>query len=178
MKISWKNIHYIVIIAIILNFFLLYYLKQSSNQNNNLIISENTQSEILNNETTIFLKKKDKEKKQKKSFPETKINPNDSVSQIAENIGAQGKVPQTAYLLEKNITNNTNNNVYFNEEKNNIIDIFLGLFSIIFTIVIINFLIYLGERKKKQFSNSNHNSNNIVENPVTNYILMDEEELK
>ena len=160
MKINWKNIHYLIIITIIFNFILLYYLKESS-----LNVNEN---DIINNKNeTIFLLKK-------KNFPETKINPNDSVSQVAESIGAQGKVPQTTYLIENNTNFNNNNNI--NNEENNLIHIILALFSIILTIFIINFLVELGEKQKKTFSNNNNNNNN-NENSVTNYILMDEEEL-
>ncbi len=159
MKINWKNIHYLIIITIIFNFILLYYLKESS-----LNVNEN--EKIINKNETIFLLKK-------KNFPETKINPNDSVSQVAESIGAQGKVPQTTYLIENN-TNFNNNNI--NNEENNLIHIILALFSIILTIFIINFLVELGEKQKKTFSNNNNNNNN-NENSVTNYILMDEEEL-
>ena len=158
MKINWKNIHYLIIITIIFNFILLYYLKESS-----LNVNEN--EKIINKNETIFLLKK-------KNFPETKINPNDSVSQVAESIGAQGKVPQTTYLIE----NNTNFNNNINNEENNLIHIILALFSIILTIFIINFLVELGEKQKKNFSNNNNNNNN-NENSVTNYILMDEEEL-
>ena len=159
MKINWKNIHYLILITIIFNFILLYYLKESS-----LNVNEN---EIINNKNeTIFLLKK-------KNFPETKINPNDSVSQVAESIGAQGKVPQTTYLIQNN-NNNTNFNNNINKEENNLIHIILALFSIILTIFIINFLVELGEKQKKSFSNNNNNNN---ENSVTNYILMDEEEL-
>jgi predicted permease len=158
MKINWKNIHYLILITIIFNFILLYYLKESS-----LNVNEN--EKIINKNETIFLLKK-------KNFPETKINPNDSVSQVAESIGAQGKVPQTTYLIENN-TNFNNNNI--NNEENNLIHIILALFSIILTIFIINFLVELGEKQKKTFSNNNNNNNN--ENSVTNYILMDEEEL-
>ena len=159
MKINWKNIHYLILITIIFNFILLYYLKESS-----LNVNEN---EIINNKNeTIFLLKK-------KNFPETKINPNDSVSQVAESIGAQGKVPQTTYLIENN-NNNTNFNNNINNEENNLIHIILALFSIILTIFIINFLVELGEKQKKSFSNNNNNNNEIS---VTNYILMDEEEL-
>jgi len=156
MKINWKNIHYLILITIIFNFILLYYLKESS-----LNVNEN--EKIINKNETIFLLKK-------KNFPETKINPNDSVSQVAESIGAQGKVPQTTYLIE----NNTNFNNNINKEENNLIHIILALFSIILTIFIINFLVELGEKQKKSFSNNNNNNN---ENSVTNYILMDEEEL-
>ena len=156
MKINWKNIHYLILITIIFNFILLYYLKESS-----LNVNEN--EKIINKNETIFLLKK-------KNFPETKINPNDSVSQVAESIGAQGKVPQTTYLIE----NNTNFNNNINNEENNLIHIILALFSIILTIFIINFLVELGEKQKKSFSNNNNNNN---ENSVTNYILMDEEEL-
>ena len=159
MKINWKNIHYLILITIIFNFILLYYLKESS-----LNVNEN--EKIINKNETIFLLKK-------KNFPETKINPNDSVSQVAESIGAQGKVPQTTYLIENN-NNNTNFNNNINKEENNLIHIILALFSIILTIFIINFLVELGEKKKKSFSNNNNNNN---ENSVTNYILMDEEEL-
>ena len=161
MKINWKNIHYLILITIIFNFILLYYLKESS-----LNVNEN--EKIINKNETIFLLKK-------KNFPETKINPNDSVSQVAESIGAQGKVPQTTYLIENN-TNNTNFNNNINNEENNLIHIILALFSIILTIFIINFLVELGEKQKKSFSNNNNNNNN-NENSVTNYILMDEEEL-
>ena len=160
MKINWKNIHYLILITIIFNFILLYYLKESS-----LNVNEN--EKIINKNETIFLLKK-------KNFPETKINPNDSVSQVAESIGAQGKVPQTTYLIENN-TNFNNNNI--NNEENNLIHIILALFSIILTIFIINFLVELGEKQKKSFSNNNNNNNNNNENSVTNYILMDEEEL-
>ena len=160
MKINWKNIHYLIIITIIFNFILLYYLKESS-----LNVNEN--EKIINKNETIFLLKK-------KNFPETKINPNDSVSQVAESIGAQGKVPQTTYLIQNN-NNNTNFNNNINNEENNLIHIILALFSIILTIFIINFLVELGEKQKKSFSNNNNNNNN--ENSVTNYILMDEEEL-
>jgi uncharacterized membrane protein len=160
MKINWKNIHYLILITIIFNFILLYYLKESS-----LNVNEN--EKIINKNETIFLLKK-------KNFPETKINPNDSVSQVAESIGAQGKVPQTTYLIENN-TNFNNNNI--NNEENNLIHIILALFSIILTIFIINFLVELGEKQKKTFSNNNNNNNNNNENSVTNYILMDEEEL-
>ena len=122
------------------------------------------ENEIINNKNeTIFLLKK-------KNFPETKINPNDSVSQVAESIGAQGKVPQTTYLKENN-TNFNNNNI--NNEENNLIHIILALFSIILTIFIINFLVELGEKQKKTFSTKNNNNSN--ENSVTNYILMDED---
>ena len=163
MKINWKNIHYLILITIIFNFILLYYLKESS-----LNVNEN--EKIINKNETIFLLKK-------KNFPETKINPNDSVSQVAESIGAQGKVPQTTYLIQNN-NNNTNfnnfNNNNINNEENNLIHIILALFSIILTIFIINFLVELGEKQKKSFSNNNNNNN---ENSVTNYILMDEEEL-
>ena len=159
MKINWKNIHYLILITIIFNFILLYYLKESS-----LNVNEN--EKIINKNETIFLLKK-------KNFPETKINPNDSVSQVAESIGAQGKVPQTTYLIQNN-NNNTNFNNNINNEENNLIHIILALFSIILTIFIINFLVELGEKKKKSFSNNNNNNN---ENSVTNYILMDEEEL-
>ena len=162
MKINWKNIHYLILITIIFNFILLYYLKESS-----LNVNEN--EKIINKNETIFLLKK-------KNFPETKINPNDSVSQVAESIGAQGKVPQTTYLIENN-TNFNNNNININNEENNLIHIILALFSIILTIFIINFLVELGEKKKKSFSNNNNNNNNNNENSVTNYILMDEEEL-
>ena len=101
-----KNIHYLIIITIIFNFILLYYLKESS-----LNVNEN--EKIINKNETIFLLKK-------KNFPETKINPNDSVSQVAESIGAQGKVPQTTYLIENNtnFNNNINNNNINNEENN------------------------------------------------------------
>ena len=160
MKINWKNIHYLILITIIFNFILLYYLKESS-----LNVNEN--EKIINKNETIFLLKK-------KNFPETKINPNDSVSQVAESIGAQGKVPQTTYLIENNT--NFNNNFNINNEENNLIHIILALFSIILTIFIINFLVELGEKQKKSFSNNNNNNNN-NENSVTNYILMDEEEL-
>ena len=159
MKINWKNIHYLILITIIFNFILLYYLKESS-----LNVNEN--EKIINKNETIFLLKK-------KNFPETKINPNDSVSQVAESIGAQGKVPQTTYLIQNN-NNNTNFNNNINNEENNLIHIILALFSIILTIFIINFLVELGEKQKKSFSNNNNNNN---ENSVTNYILMDEEEL-
>ena len=159
MKINWKNIHYLILITIIFNFILLYYLKESS-----LNVNEN--EKIINKNETIFLLKK-------KNFPETKINPNDSVSQVAESIGAQGKVPQTTYLIQNN-NNNTNFNNNINKEENNLIHIILALFSIILTIFIINFLVELGEKQKKSFSNNNNNNN---ENSVTNYILMDEEEL-
>lgn len=152
MKINWKNIHYFVIITIIFNFLLLYYLKNQKIKENEIISNEN---EKFSNETIFLLKKK--------NFPETKINPNDSVSQVAESIGAQGKVPQTTYLIENNINN----------EENNLIHIILALFSIILTIFIINFLVELGEKQKKNYNNNN-NSN---ENSETNYILMDEEEL-
>ena len=162
MKINWKNIHYLILITIIFNFILLYYLKESS-----LNVNEN--EKIINKNETIFLLKK-------KNFPETKINPNDSVSQVAESIGAQGKVPQTTYLIENN-NNNTNFNNNINNEENNLIHIILALFSIILTIFIINFLVELGEKQKKSFSNNNNNNNNNNENSVTNYILMDEEEL-
>ena len=159
MKINWKNIHYLILITIIFNFILLYYLKES-------YLNVNENEKIINKNETIFLLKK-------KNFPETKINPNDSVSQVAESIGAQGKVPQTTYLIE----NNTNfNNNFNNNEENNLIHIILALFSIILTIFIINFLVELGEKQKKSFSNNNNNNNN-NENSVTNYILMDEEEL-
>ena len=161
MKINWKNIHYLILITIIFNFILLYYLKESS-----LNVNEN--EKIINKNETIFLLKK-------KNFPETKINPNDSVSQVAESIGAQGKVPQTTYLIENNT--NFNNNFNINNEENNLIHIILALFSIILTIFIINFLVELGEKQKKSFSNNNNNNNNNNENSVTNYILMDEEEL-
>ena len=160
MKINWKNIHYLILITIIFNFILLYYLKESS-----LNVNEN--EKIINKNETIFLLKK-------KNFPETKINPNDSVSQVAESIGAQGKVPQTTYLIENNT--NFNNNFNINNEENNLIHIILALFSIILAIFIINFLVELGEKQKKSFSNNNNNNNN-NENSVTNYILMDEEEL-
>ena len=121
MKINWKNIHYFVIITIIFNFLLLYYLKNSNLKENEIISNENEKisTEKISNETIFLLKKK--------NFPETKINPNDSVSQVAESIGAQGKVPQTTYLIENNIKN----------EENNLIHIFLSLFSIILTIFII-----------------------------------------
>ena len=152
MKINWKNIHYFVIITIIFNFLLLYYLKNQKIKENEIISNEN---EKFSNETIFLLKKK--------NFPETKINPNDSVSQVAESIGAQGKVPQTTYLIENNIKN----------EENNLIHIFLSLFSIILTIFIINFLVELGEKQKKTFSTKNNNNSN--ENSVTNYILMDED---
>ena len=157
MKINWKNIHYFVIITIIFNFLLLYYLKNSNLKENEIISNENEKisTEKISNETIFFLKKK--------NFPETKINPNDSVSQVAESIGAQGKVPQTTYLIENNIKN----------EENNLIHIFLSLFSIILTIFIINFLVELGEKQKKTFSTKNNNNSN--ENSVTNYILMDED---
>ena len=159
MKINWKNIHYFVIITIIFNFLLLYYLKNQKIKENEIISNENEKisTEKISNETIFLLKKK--------NFPETKINPNDSVSQVAESIGAQGKVPQTTYLIENNIKN----------EENNLIHIFLSLFSIILTIFIINFLVELGEKQKKTFSTKNNNNSN--ENSVTNYILMDEEEL-
>lgn len=157
MKINWKNIHYFVIIIIIFNFLLLYYLKNSNLKENEIISNENEKisKEKISNETIFLLKKK--------NFPETKINPNDSVSQVAESIGAQGKVPQTTYLIENNIKN----------EENNLIHIFLSLFSIILTIFIINFLVELGEKQKKTFSTKNNNNSN--ENSVTNYILMDED---
>ena len=157
MKINWKNIFYFVIIKIIFNFLLLYYLKNSNLKENEIISNENEKisTEKISNETIFFLKKK--------NFPETKINPNDSVSQVAESIGAQGKVPQTTYLIENNIKN----------EENNLIHIFLSLFSIILTIFIINFLVELGEKQKKTFSTKNNNNSN--ENSVTNYILMDED---
>ena len=157
MKINWKNIHYFVIITIIFNFLLLYYLKNSNLKENEIISNENEKisTEKFSNETIFLLKKK--------NFPETKINPNDSVSQVAESIGAQGKVPQTTYLIENNIKN----------EENNLIHIFLSLFSIILTIFIINFLVELGEKQKKTFSTKNNNNSN--ENSVTNYILMDED---
>ena len=157
MKINWKNIHYFVIITIIFNFLLLYYLKNSNLKENEIISNENEKfsTEKISNETIFLLKKK--------NFPETKINPNDSVSQVAESIGAQGKVPQTTYLIENNIKN----------EENNLIHIFLSLFSIILTIFIINFLVELGEKQKKTFSTKNNNNSN--ENSVTNYILMDED---
>ena len=157
MKINWKNIHYFVIIAIIFNFLLLYYLKNSNLKENEIISNENEKisTEKISNETIFLLKKK--------NFPETKINPNDSVSQVAESIGAQGKVPQTTYLIENNIKN----------EENNLIHIILALFSIILTIFIINFLVELGEKQKKTFSTKNNNNSN--ENSVTNYILMDED---
>jgi predicted permease len=157
MKINWKNIHYFVIIIIIFNFLLLYYLKNSNLKENEIISNENEKisTEKISNETIFLLKKK--------NFPETKINPNDSVSQVAESIGAQGKVPQTTYLIENNIKN----------EENNLIHIFLSLFSIILTIFIINFLVELGEKQKKTFSTKNNNNSN--ENSVTNYILMDED---
>ena len=157
MKINWKNIHYFVIITIRFNFLLLYYLKNSNLKENEIISNENEKisTEKISNETIFLLKKK--------NFPETKINPNDSVSQVAESIGAQGKVPQTTYLIENNIKN----------EENNLIHIFLSLFSIILTIFIINFLVELGEKQKKTFSTKNNNNSN--ENSVTNYILMDED---
>ena len=157
MKINWKNIHYFVIITIIFNFLLLYYLKNSNLKENEIISNENEKisTEKISNETIFLLKKK--------NFPETKINPNDSVSQVAESIGAQGKVPQTTYLIENNIKN----------EENNLIHIFLSLFSIILTIFIINFLVELGEKQKKTFSTKNNNNSN--ENSVTNYILMEED---
>jgi uncharacterized membrane protein YhaH (DUF805 family) len=157
MKINWKNIHYFVIITIIFNFLLLFYLKNSNLKENEIISNENEKisTEKISNETIFLLKKK--------NFPETKINPNDSVSQVAESIGAQGKVPQTTYLIENNIKN----------EENNLIHIFLSLFSIILTIFIINFLVELGEKQKKTFSTKNNNNSN--ENSVTNYILMDED---
>ena len=157
MKINWKNIHYFVIIIIIFNFLLLFYLKNSNLKENEIISNENEKisTEKISNETIFLLKKK--------NFPETKINPNDSVSQVAESIGAQGKVPQTTYLIENNIKN----------EENNLIHIFLSLFSIILTIFIINFLVELGEKQKKTFSTKNNNNSN--ENSVTNYILMDED---
>lgn len=157
MKINWKNIHYFVIITIIFNFLLLYYLKNQKIKENEIISNENEKisTEKISNETIFLLKKK--------NFPETKINPNDSVSQVAESIGAQGKVPQTTYLIENNIKN----------EENNLIHIFLSLFSIILTIFIINFLVELGEKQKKTFSTKNNNNSN--ENSVTNYILMDED---
>ena len=157
MKINWKNIHYFVIIIIIFNFLLFYYLKNSNLKENEIISNENEKisTEKISNETIFLLKKK--------NFPETKINPNDSVSQVAESIGAQGKVPQTTYLIENNIKN----------EENNLIHIFLSLFSIILTIFIINFLVELGEKQKKTFSTKNNNNSN--ENSVTNYILMDED---
>ena len=156
MKINWKNIHYFVIIIIIFNFLLLYYLKNSNLKENEIISNENEKISTEKINETIFLLKK-------KNFPETKINPNDSVSQVAESIGAQGKVPQTTYLIENNIKN----------EENNLIHIFLSLFSIILTIFIINFLVELGEKQKKTFSTKNNNNSN--ENSVTNYILMDED---
>ena len=157
MKINWKNLHYFVIIIIIFNFLLLYYLKNSNLKENEKFSNENEKisTEKISNETIFLLKKK--------NFPETKINPNDSVSQVAESIGAQGKVPQTTYLIENNIKN----------EENNLIHIFLSLFSIILTIFIINFLVELGEKQKKTFSTKNNNNSN--ENSVTNYILMDED---
>ena len=170
MKINWKNIHYFVIITIIYNFLLLYYLKNSNLKENEIISNENEKISTEKINETIFLLKK-------KNFPETKINPNDSVSQVAESIGAQGKVPQTTYLIENNTNFNNNfNNNNINNEENNLIHIILALFSIILTIFIINFLVELGEKQKKSFSNNNNNNNN-NENSVTNYILMDEEEL-
>ena len=74
MKINWKNIHYFVIITIIFNFLLLYYLKNSNLKENEIISNENEKisTEKISNETIFLLKKK--------NFPETKINPNDSVS--------------------------------------------------------------------------------------------------
>jgi len=161
MKISWNNIHYLIIITIILNFILLYFLRESS------LKSQEKDFLIPNSNETLFLLKK------KSVFPQPKINPNDSVSQVAESIGAQGKVPQTTYLLENGTVVNS---IDINKEENNLIHIFLGLFSIILTIIIINFLVELGEKKKKIYSNNNNNENN--ENSVTNYILMEEEELK
>ena len=149
MKINWNNIHYLILIAIILNFILLYFLRESSLKSN--------EKDFLISNQTIFLKKKE-------IFPQPKINPNDSVSQVAESIGAQGKVPQTTYLhsIENSIENNIEN------DENYLIHVFLGLFSIILTVLIINFLVDLGEKKKKLFNNYNENS-------ATNYILMDED---
>lgn len=153
MKIGWNNIHYLIIITIILNFILLYFLRESS--------IKTQEKDFFNSNQTIFLKKKE-------IFPQPKINPNDSVSQVAESIGAQGKVPQTTYLLENNTIIKDISN-----EENYLIHVILGLFSIILTVFIINFLVDLGEKKKKSFISSNFN-----ENSATNYILMDEEELK
>ena len=153
MKINWNNIHYLILIAIILNFILLYFLRESSLKSN--------EKDFLISNQTIFLKKKE-------IFPQPKINPNDSVSQVAESIGAQGKVPQTTYLhsIENSIENNIENSI--ENDENYLIHVFLGLFSIILTVLIINFLVDLGEKKKKLFNNYNENS-------ATNYILMDED---
>jgi len=157
MKINWNNIHYLILIAIILNFILLYFLRESSLKSN--------EKDFLISNQTIFLKKKE-------IFPQPKINPNDSVSQVAESIGAQGKVPQTTYLhsIENSIENNIENNIEnsIENDENYLIHVFLGLFSIILTVLIINFLVDLGEKKKKLFNNYNENS-------ATNYILMDED---
>ena len=136
-----------------MNFILLYFLRESS-------LKSNEKDYLISNQT-IFLKKKE-------IFPQPKINPNDSVSQVAESIGAQGKVPQTTYLhsIENSIENNIENSI--ENDENYLIHVFLGLFSIILTVLIINFLVDLGEKKKKLFNNYNENS-------ATNYILMDED---